>query len=186
MADVRREPKIPPITTPLLQADGKTMNPAWHRYLQGERGYSDNVNSGVTAAAAAATAAQVAAVQAQATATGAIAGVATLADQTAPGGFFASCSPSSAFGSRVGSGLVTTASVTVSPTGGTPAYTYAWTLASGNFTILTPTAAATTFRASVAIGETVEDIATCTVTDSLAATTSISIGVAIYSEGTPP
>ena len=186
MADVRREPKIPPITTPLLQADGKTMTPAWHRYLQGERGYSDNVNSGVTAAAAAATAAQVAAIAAQATATGAIAGVATLADQTAPGGFFASCSPASAFGSRVGSGLVTTNSLTVSPTGGTGPYTYAWTLATGNFTILTPTAAATAFRASVAIGETVEDIATCTVTDSLSATASISIGVAIYAEGTPP
>lgn len=186
MASVPREPKIPPITTPLLQADGKTMHPAWHRYLQGERGYSDNVNSGVTTARAEAQAAQTAAVQAQATATGAIAGIATLADQTAPGGFYASCSPSSAFGSRVGSGLVTTASVTVSPTGGTGPYTYAWTLETGNFTILSPTSATTTFRGSVTVGETTEDVATCTVTDSLAATTSVSIGVAIYGEGTPP
>lgn len=186
MADPRREPKLPPIETPLYDPKTGVMHNAWYRYFQGERGQVDNVNSGVTAAAAAAQAAQTAAVQAQATATGAVAGVATLADQTAPGGFFASCSPASAFGSRVGSGLVTTNSLTVSPTGGTPGYTYAWTLASGNFTILTPTAAATTFRASVAIGETVEDVATCTVTDSLAATTSVSIGVAIYAEGTPP
>lgn len=185
MADARREPRLPPITTPLLEADGQTMTKPWHRYFEGERGYTDNVNSGVTAAAAAAQTAQTAAVQAQATATGAVAGVATLADQTAPGGYYASCSPSSAFGSRVGSGLVTTNSVTVTPTGGTGPYTYAWTLDSGNFTILTPTAAATAFRASVPIGETVEDVATCTVTDSLAATTSVSIGVAIYAEGTP-
>lgn len=137
-----------------------------------------SVNSGVNEA-------KTAAAQAQATATGAVAGIATLADQTAPGGYYASCSPSSAFGSRVGSGLVTTAAVTVTPTGGTGPYTYAWTLASGNFTILSPTSASTTFRASVTAGETTEDVATCVVTDSLAATASISIGVAIYGEGTP-
>lgn len=136
-----------------------------------------SVNSGVNEAKAAAA-------QAQATATGAVAGIATLADQTAPGGYYATCSPASAFGSRVGTGQVTTASVTASPVGGTPGYTYAWTLESGNFTILSPTSAATTFRASVASGETVEDIATCTITDSLAVTASISIGVAIYAEGT--
>ena len=137
-----------------------------------------SVNSGVNEA-------KTAAAQAQATATGAIAGVATLADQTAPGGFYATCSPASAFGSRVGAGLVTTAAVTVTPTGGTGPYTYAWTLESGNFTIISPTSASTTFRASVAAGETTEDVATCTVTDSLAATASVSIGVAIYGEGTP-
>ena len=126
--------------------------------------------------------------QAQATANGAVSGVATLASQTAPGGFYAAASPSSALGSRIGSGVVTTNAVAVTPTGGTPGYTYAWTLESGNFTILSPTSASTTFRASVTAGETVEDIATCTVTDSLAATTSISIGVAIYGEidGLPP
>lgn len=137
-----------------------------------------SVNSGVSQALSAAA-------QAQATATGAVAGIATLADQTSPGGYYATCSPASAFGSRVGSGLVTTASVTVTPTGGTGPYTYAWTLDSGNFTILSPTSASTTFRGSVAAGETTEDVATCTVTDSLAATTMVSIGVAIYGEGTP-
>lgn len=137
-----------------------------------------SVNSGVTEA-------KTAAAQAQATATGAVSGVVTLASQTAPGGFYASPSPSSAFGLRVGAGLVTTNAVTVTPTGGTGPYTYAWTLETGNFTIISPTSASTTFRSAVAAGEVVEDVATCTVTDSLAATASVTIGVAIYGEGTP-
>jgi hypothetical protein len=141
--------------------------------------FTDNVNSGVTQA-------QAAAAQAQATATGAIAGIATLASQTAPGGFYASATPSSAFGDRVGTGTATTNAVTVVPTGGTGPYTYAWVLDLANFTIGASTSATTSFTGFVSIGTTTEDIATCTVTDSLAATASISIGVAIYAEGVAP
>ena len=48
MSEARREPRLPPIETPLLEADGKTMSRAWWRYFQGERGQTDNVNSGVS------------------------------------------------------------------------------------------------------------------------------------------
>jgi hypothetical protein len=33
MSDVRREPKLPPIDTPLLNEDGRTLNRAWYRYF---------------------------------------------------------------------------------------------------------------------------------------------------------
>jgi hypothetical protein len=173
-----RAPKPPSLAVPLVDKEGRLTN-EWYKYLTGGVTFTDNVNSGVTQA-------QAAAAQAQATATGAVAGIATLASQTAPGGFYASATPSSAFGDRVGSGTATTNAVTVTPTGGTGPYTYAWVLDLANFTIGASTSATTSFTGFVSIGTTTEDIATCTVTDSLAATASISIGVAIYAEGTAP
>jgi hypothetical protein len=173
-----RAPKPPSLAVPLVDKDGR-LTPEWYKYLTGGVSFTTNVNSGVTQA-------QAAAAQAQATATGAIAGIATLASQTAPGGFYASATPSSAFGDRVGTGTATTNAVTVVPTGGTGPYTYAWVLDLANFTIGASTSATTSFTGFVSIGTTTEDIATCTVTDSLAATASISIGVAIYAEGVAP
>jgi hypothetical protein len=173
-----RAPKPPSLAVPLVDKEGRLTN-EWYKYLTGGVTFTDNVNSGVTQA-------QAAAAQAQATATGAVAGIATLASQTAPGGFYASATPSSAFGDRVGSGTATTNAVTVTPTGGTGPYTYAWVLDLANFTIGASTSATTSFTGFVSIGTTTEDIATCTVTDSLAATASISIGVAIYAEGVAP
>lgn len=173
-----RAPNPPSLAVPLVDKEGR-LTVEWYKYLTGGVTFTSNVNSGVTQA-------QAAAAQAQATATGAVAGIATLASQTAPGGFYASASPSSAFGDRVGSGTATTNTVTVTPTGGTGPYTYAWTLDAGNLTIGAATSATTSFSGFVSIGTTTEDVATCTVTDSVAATTSISIGAAIYAEGVAP
>jgi hypothetical protein len=173
-----RAPNPPSLAVPLVDKDGRLTN-EWYKYLTGGVTFTDNVNSGVAQA-------QAAAAQAQATASGAVAGIATLASQTAPGGFYASATPSSAFGDRVGTGTATTNAVTVTPTGGTGPYTYAWVLDLANFTIGASTSATTSFTGFVSIGTTTEDIATCTITDSVAATTSISIGVAIYAEGTAP
>ena len=173
-----RAPTPPSLAVPLVDKDGR-LTVEWYKYLTGGVTFTSNVNSGVTQA-------QAAAAQAQATATGAVAGIATLASQTAPGGFYASATPSSAFGDRVGTGTATTNTVTVTPTGGTGPYTYAWVLDLANFTIGSATSATTSFSGFVSIGTTTEDIATCTVTDSLAATASISIGVAIYAEGVAP
>ena len=173
-----RAPNPPSLAVPLVDKEGR-LTTEWYKYLTGGVTFTSNVNSGVTQA-------QAAAAQAQATATGAVAGIATLASQTAPGGFYASATPSSAFGDRVGTGTATTNTVTVTPTGGTGPYTYAWVLDLANFTIGAATSATTDFTGSVSIGTTTEDIATCTVTDSLAATASISIGVAIYAEGVAP
>ena len=173
-----RAPNPPSLAVPIVDKEGR-LTTEWYKYLTGGVTFTSNVNSGVTQA-------QAAAAQAQATATGAVAGIATLASQTAPGGFYASATPSSAFGDRVGSGTATTNTVTVTPTGGTGPYTYAWVLDLANFTIGAATSATTDFSGFVSIGTTTEDIATCTVTDSLAATASISIGVAIYAEGVAP
>ena len=173
-----RAPNPPSLAVPIVDKDGR-LTVEWYKYLTGGVSFTSNVNSGVTQA-------QAAAAQAQATATGAVAGIATLASQTAPAGFYASATPSSAFGDRVGSGTATTNTVTVTPTGGTGPYTYAWTLDLANFTIGSATSATTDFSGFVLIGTTTEDVATCTVTDSLAATASISIGVAIYGEGVAP
>jgi hypothetical protein len=173
-----RAPKPPSLAVPLVDKEGRLTN-EWYKYLTGGVSFTTNVNSGVTQA-------QAAAAQAQATASGAIAGISTLASQTAPGGFYASATPSSAFGDRVGTGTATTNAVTVTPTGGTGPYTYAWVLDVANFTIGASTSATTSFTGFVSIGTTTEDIATCTITDSLAATASISIGVAIYAEGVAP
>ena len=187
-----RAPNPPSLAVPIVDKDGR-LTTEWYKYLTGGASFTTNVNSGVALAQAAAAQAQATALQAQAnasqaqaTATGAVAGIATLASQTAPAGFYASATPSSAFGDRVGTGTATTNTVTVTPTGGTGPYTYAWTLDAGNLTIGSATSATTSFSGFVSIGTTTEDIATCTVTDSLAATASISIGVAIYAEGVAP
>lgn len=46
MSEVPREPRIPPMETPLYDPTTGKMNRAWYRYFEGERGYINNVNSG--------------------------------------------------------------------------------------------------------------------------------------------
>jgi hypothetical protein len=130
-----------------------------------------NVNSGVALA-------QAAALAAQATADGAAqqaadVGAAALA-------FSASASPANVSGFRLGSGAVTTNATTVTPTGGTGPYTYAWSLVSGDtFTVNSPTAATTTFTTGLTTGQDKSAVYRCTVTDSLLAEATATVGVSV-------
>lgn len=77
---------------------------------------------------------------------------------------------------------LSTASTTVTPSQGTPGYTYAWTWLSGGsgVTINSPTAASTTFSATgLALEETRGGVARCTVTDSASATVTKDVSVTI-------
>lgn len=93
----------------------------------------------------------------------------------------AGMSPGSVSSSTIGASQ-TTGTATVTPTGGTAPYTYAWTWDSGGtgLTITSNTAAATTFGATgVAIDETRSGIAKCTVTDAAAATYAVTVSVTV-------
>lgn len=166
-------PKPPPISTPLVDAKGVLSRP-WYEYLTGGVKYSVNVNTGVAAA-------QAAAVQAQAVAEAAAQQAQDVAGETLS--FSASVSPLFASDAVSGGGqTATTNSVTVTPTGGTGPYTYAWTKDSGDvFTLSGASSASTTFSiASLPAGDTRSAVYRCTVTDSLAATCSVTIGVTVY------
>lgn len=79
-----------------------------------------------------------------------------------------------------GSATATSESTTVTATGGTPGYTYAWTRVSGSTDISADSASAatTTFSVvSMADGATKSAIFRCTVTDSTAATYTIDVSV---------
>ena len=76
----------------------------------------------------------------------------------------------------------TTGSVTVTATGGTPGYTYAWTFTAGGtgITIDSPTSAATTFSAAgMTEGDSLSGTARCRVTDSAAAEFDVEVTVSI-------
>ena len=93
----------------------------------------------------------------------------------------AAASPSSLSTSGTGTPL-TTASTTVTPTGGTSPYTYAWTRLSGSTSITanSASAATTTFTgASLASGTTYTAVFRCTVTDNVAATKTVDVNVEI-------
>jgi Putative phage tail protein/SprB repeat len=93
----------------------------------------------------------------------------------------AAASPSSLSTSGTGTPL-TTASTTVTPTGGTSPYTYAWARLSGSTSITanTASAASTTFTgASLASGTTYTAVFRCTVTDNVAATKTVDVNVEI-------
>jgi hypothetical protein len=136
------------------------------------------------AAAAAAAAASASAAASQATADAAATAAAAAASGTSGSpSFYATASRSVCFGTTPTSGSVTTPSVTVTPTGGTGPYTYAWTYDSGDvgFSANTASSASTTFTGSVAAGEDLVAVWRCTVTDSLAATCFVTVGVSISS-----
>lgn len=189
MTEVRREPRLPPKETPFLEADGRTISKAWYRYLQGERGYSDNVNSGATAAALAAEQARADAAAAQAAADAATQGVADVQAGVAAGTitFSASFSPFSAIGTRLGTGSVTTNSVTVTPTGGTAPYdiTVAYLSGDAGFSASNPSdtgvaSLSTTFTGSItALGQDKSAIWRATITDAALDSITVTAGVAI-------
>lgn len=168
-----------PTSVPFVD-ENRMINPEWARWLE-QRATSTQTNiggiiSGVTEAKSLASAAQ-------GTANGAIAGVANLAGQTLA--FSVTYAPvAGAYGSVQAPGSVTTNSVTVTPVGGTGPYTYAWTISGANIGITSPTAATTTFYSvgDLAIDEFRDQAATCTVTDSLAATAQVVVPATMYGE----
>src|SRR6185437_10194864 len=81
----------------------------------------------------------------------------------------------------------TTPAVTVTPHGGTPAYTYAWVWLTGgaNLSIGNASAASTSFTGSgMTQGNAYSGVAQCTVTDALGQTTLINVSVEIACETT--
>jgi hypothetical protein len=104
----------------------------------------------------------------------------------------ASASPTTL--SKTGSAAtLTTASTTVTASGGTTPYTYSWAFVSGDsFTITSPSAATTTFSATLNEDEFVSGIYRCTVTDStggtpLTATADVPVTITrTGGGGTPP
>lgn len=79
----------------------------------------------------------------------------------------ASVSPPSIYGDRSGRGVAVTGSTTVSVSGGLTPYTYAWSYVSGDatFTCTSPSAATTTFSATVGLGQDKASTWKCRVTD---------------------
>lgn len=111
---------------------------------------------------------------------GAASGVATALDATA--------SVSSIYKLLDGVSTGDTDSVTVTPSGGTPGYTYAWTRVSGSTAITanSATAATTTFDcSSISDGQTLEAVMRCTVTDNVAATKTVDVVVTFERADTP-
>lgn len=76
---------------------------------------------------------------------------------------------------------VTSNSVTVTPTGGTAPYTYAWTHLSGSSSVLvtSPTSATTTFSGNIPKNQERLAVKRCTVTDSLLATATVDVSVSL-------
>lgn len=99
----------------------------------------------------------------------------------------ASVAPSSVSGaiSRPGVATATTNEATVTVTGGTAPFTYAWVSTDGAMTATAPTLAATRFSASVEGGESASDTFTCTVTDARAQTASAVVMASVYNYGRP-
>jgi hypothetical protein len=174
-----RAPKPPSLAVPLVDKEGRLTN-EWYKYLTGGVSFTTNVNSGVAAAALAAEQARADAAAAQATADAAAQAATDVADAALT--FTLSANRSGVFGSRLGTGSVTTNSVTVTASGGTGPYTYAWAYVSGDavFTAGSPTAVTTTFSGTItSLGQDFTAVWRCTATDSLAATASTTVGVSI-------
>lgn len=103
----------------------------------------------------------------------------------------ASASPPDVFGYDSGTGTATSNSTTVTPTGGTAPYSYAWTVDSytGGVspTVDSPTAATTAFtQTGLSSGSYTFATFVCTVTDDDGATTEANVTASFYSEGSPP
>lgn len=106
--------------------------------------------------------------------------IATTAASASAGALAASVSPTYAFGLS-GAGSVVSSTVTVTASGGTAPYTYAWTKKSGLGSVVATdaTSAATTFSETLTAGQFRTTIWTCTVTDDVAATTTVDVSVTL-------
>jgi hypothetical protein len=101
-------------------------------------------------------------------------------DTTGSSTFSASSDHVTVNGFSAGTGTVTTAVDTITPSGGTAPYTYAWAVVSYEAgvspTATAPAAAATAFtQTGVAPGEILLAVFRCTVTDSAANTTTVDV-----------
>lgn len=89
-----------------------------------------------------------------------------------------SVSSSDVYGSRTGTGSVTSLPATGIGSGGTPGYSYLWSYVSGVvMTIDTYALATTTFTKTVSFGSVVHGVYRVTVTDSLSTTAFFDINV---------
>lgn len=107
------------------------------------------------------------------------------------GGLSATVSDGSVFGTEIRNGPGQPAvlavgsdspgNVTVTPTGGTAPYTYAWSHVSGDSAVqvLSPSAATTAFIANVGKNQTKAATKRCTVTDAALATTTVDVLVSL-------
>ena len=108
------------------------------------------------------------------------ANVASAASSASAGALAASVSPTYAFG-QSGAGTVLTGTVTVTASGGTAPYTYAWARKSGIGSVVATdaTSAATTFSEVLTAGQYRTNVWTCTVTDDVSATTTVDVAVTL-------
>ena len=173
MADIEA-PTVPP--QPWFDPKTGAATEAFRRFILGERGRVTNVNSGVAQARAAAA-------QAQTTADAAAQAANDAVNGTAGGpSLYVTIDQPFVGGQRFGTGSVTTDAATATPTGGTGPYTYAWAYVSGDagLSANSSTSATTTWTGSItALGQDKTAVWRCTVTDSLAATASSTVGVSI-------
>lgn len=142
---------------------------ALYDFLVGERETTNSTKQAAETAQASASAATTAAAAASST-----------AQQSGANDFTVTVSPAALVRLASSLGVLTTDEpAVVTPTGGTGPYTYAWTKAAGDtLTVTSASAASTTFSANPA-GGTLSAQYMCTVTDSLAATAAITVGVTI-------
>lgn len=98
----------------------------------------------------------------------------------------ASAAPESLYGSTLGTGTATTDATTVTPSGGTGPYTYAWTVVSYDNpsaapTATAPAAATSAFtQTSIGIAEAYNATWRCTVTDSAVPANTATVDVAAF------
>ena len=131
------------------------------------------VINGVNQAAAAAAAAQ-------ATANAAKANAAAAA--TASGVTMTATFDADAFSIITGPGLAATNIITVTPSGGTPPYTYVYTLGTSTFTMTHPGGTnKSQFSVTLADGDGFYDVVSCAVSDSAAHHYTVTAGVSAYS-----